>query len=173
MKKLFGFFCALLVAMTLVISPALADETSSDQYTQPPLLKCYHIQKNTGGVPFDVVLALDFAEHKALGKGMIDLNSPYSLRNFGSIKTNLHGDLNSFTWLLRGVPQVHTYIKAVGYPEFDWPKNAGIGPVIPQNTKLDIYFDVNTLKSGSADFQYRRGWGDWTHVSNATVESCS
>lgn len=51
-----------------------------------------------------------------------------------------------------------------GWPEIHWPKDGGVGPVIPENFKAIIVLEPD-YSAGTIEFQYRNDWsGKWTKV---------
>lgn len=83
------------------------------------------------------------------------------------IGTDLSGQ---FTYMCVMPKNCHILITATGYPVVKWPQGGGIGPVIPPNTELRMVVSED-WKSGTANYKYLDGGGNWHEVKDAPVKS--
>ena len=159
MKKLLGSLLVILVTVFLTISPAMADDSSS------VFANCYHIEDpDMQGAPvFALNLLFNPSNNTVRGKGRI---AQLDLLN---MKTELEGEYISFVSSLS--PNL-TFIKAIGYPDIDFPPDAGIGPVILPNVKLEM--QLKNLESGIASYKYdSRGEQKFISMDLIPVQSVS
>ncbi|MGK7874284.1 MAG: DUF1842 domain-containing protein [Xenococcaceae cyanobacterium] len=157
MKRILGTLAAILAAMVLTISPAMAEEAVG------LFPGCYHIGQDIPGAPsFDVQLLFDAPQHLVTGEGEITqaVNPPLD------IKTELRGQY----FIVPTLPQSLVAVKATGYPEVDFPPEGGPGPVILPNVELQM--SLNDFQSGTASYKYREVYGgEFKDVGPVPVKS--
>lgn len=56
-----------------------------------------------------------------------------------------------------------------GYPNIDWPKDAGVGPVIPKNFTAMVLLDTD-WRSGEVRYQYQSVNGGWVSMTQPIHE---
>ena len=99
-----------------------------------------------GGIIFQTHFVVDAVNKTVSGYGSITqaTNPPLD------IKTELKGD---YTYMTVMPNQSHILITAQGYPNFQFPKGAGIGPVILPNVELRMVLSSD-WKTGTASYKY-------------------
>ncbi|NEO58388.1 MAG: DUF1842 domain-containing protein [Okeania sp. SIO3B5] len=154
MKKILATVMAILAMFVMTVSPAMAAEEAVGLFPA-----CYSIGSNLLGAPhFDVQLLVDAAKGKVTGEGKIfqAVSPPLD------IQTELLGAYKS--------GKIANEIKATGYPDIDWPPQAGIGPVIPSNVELRMLLSKDN-RSGAAIYGYREGFGEFKFVGPVPAAS--
>ena len=117
---------------------------------------------NLGAPTFDVHLAVNTPGKSVTGKGVVrnpTVNPPLN------VFTELRGD---FTYMTVMPKETHILVVAEGYPHFNFPPHAGIGPVILPDTKLRMVLEAD-WQSGTANYAYADDKGNWHEVNDAAV----
>ncbi|NET55640.1 MAG: DUF1842 domain-containing protein [Symploca sp. SIO2E6] len=152
MKKILATVAAILALFVMTVSPAMAAEEAVGLFPA-----CYGIGSGLDGAPyFEVELFVDSARGKVTGEGEIfqAVNPPLD------IQTKLLGSY--------GIANV---IQAIGYPDIDWPPQAGTGPVTQSNVELLMLLSKDN-QSGEAIYGYRREeFGDFEFVGPVPATS--
>lgn len=85
------------------------------------------------------------------------------------VGTHLDGQ---YTYMCVMPKNCHILITATGYPITKWPQGGGVGHVILPN--VDLWMVVaEDWKSGTANYKYMDGNGNWHEVKDAPVKSVS
>ena len=124
---------------------------------------CYEIGRDKLGAPlFRASFTVDTPSETLNGLGHITqaINPPLN------ISTKLDG---SYTYMTVMPKLVHILVTASGYPLIDWPSHGGIGPVILPNVELRMVLNQD-WKSGTANYRYRDGEGNWRSIKDAPVQ---
>ena len=152
MKRILATLVAILAAMVLTISPAMAEEAVG------AFPACFHIGTDLiGALSFDVQLVFSAPQGKVSGEGKITAPVSPPL----DIKTKLEGEYTTEYGI--------TKVKATGYPEFDCPPGAGICPVILPNVGLQM--SLNNFETGTASYKYRESdMGEFIPVGSVPVK---
>jgi hypothetical protein len=85
------------------------------------------------------------------------------------VATKLSGQ---YTYMCVMPESCHILVTATGYPVIKWPQGGGVGPVIPPNVELRLVLSED-WKSGTANYKYRDGSGNWDEITNAPVKMVS
>jgi hypothetical protein len=124
----------------------------------------YNITTGLAGAPnFEVHLTVSTPTKEVNGMGHITQATNPPLE----IISKISGD---FTYMTVMPNSTHILVTAQGYPNIQWPPNAGIGPVILPNSKLRMILEDN-WQSGTASFSYVDSQGNWIDITNAKVEA--
>jgi hypothetical protein len=130
-------------------------------------IQSYEIRTGLLGAPaFEVHLAVNIPQKSVTGQGVVSNNS---VQPPMEIHSNLSGD---FTYMTVMPDNTHILINATGYPNVNFPPNAGIGPVILPNTKFTMVLESN-WKKGTANFSYIDEKGNWNEIKDAKVTAVS
>lgn len=82
------------------------------------------------------------------------------------IGTNLSGQ---YTYMCVMPKNCHILVTATGFPIIKWPQGGGVGPMIPPNVELRMVLEED-WRSGTANYKYQDGSGNWHEVTNAPVK---
>lgn len=126
-------------------------------------IQSYEITTGLLGAPtFQVHLAVNTPLKSVSGQGQV---SNLSIHPPLEIYSKLTGD---FTYMTVMPNNTHILVNITGYPNINWPPNAGIGPVLLPNTKLTMVLESN-WQTGIANFSYTDELGNWTEIKDAKV----
>jgi hypothetical protein len=126
-------------------------------------IQSYQIATGLLGAPiFEVHLAVNTPQKSISGQGMITNGSIHPPME---IHSRLSGD---FTHMTVVPDSTHILVNTTGYPNINFPPNAGIGPVIMPNTKLTMIMESNWQK-GTATFSFSDDQGNWIDIKDAKV----
>lgn len=129
-----------------------------------PVIAAYDISSHMAGAPaFQILVFYDNASETASGWGRITqaINPPLD------INVRLSGNF-IFTLEDGAADQYFVFLK--GVPLLKWPKDAGIGPVLP--TLVDLVMTLNAGRTeGTANYAYKGDHGQWIEVNGVPVKA--
>jgi len=80
---------------------------------------------------------------------------------------NLYGE---FTYMTVMPKKTHILVTASGTPAIQWPRHAGIGPVLLPNLELRMVLEEDWSR-GVANWKYQGADGQWHEFDNVPVEA--